>query len=91
MQARSGGRSVRWHCLGVAQGVRWSRPGAYTSPCPKPLSGLLPQGAALIARYVGGGGELDKAALDTLATFRPAYLCVLRPEQLGSVQLSVLW
>lgn len=47
--------------------------------------------AALIARYVGGGGQLDKAALDTLATFRPAYLCFLRPEQLGSVQLSVLW
>lgn len=76
---------------GGGTGVRWSRPGAYTSPCPKPLSGLLPQVAALIARYVGGGGELDKAALDTLATFRPAYLCVLRPEQLGSVQLSVLW
>lgn len=76
---------------GVAQGVRWSRPGGYTSPCPKPLSGLLPQVAALIARYVGGGGQLDKATLDTLATFRPAYLCSLRPEQLGSVQLSVLW
>ncbi|XP_017895932.1 PREDICTED: mesothelin isoform X2 [Capra hircus] len=53
--------------------------------------GVDVQVAALIARYVGGGGELDKAALDTLATFRPAYLCVLRPEQLGSVQLSVLW
>ncbi|KAI4531427.1 hypothetical protein MG293_017941 [Ovis ammon polii] len=53
--------------------------------------GVDAQVAALIARYVGGGGELDKAALDTLATFRPAYLCVLRPEQLGSVQLSVLW
>uniref|UniRef100_A0A8C6CP80 Mesothelin n=1 Tax=Moschus moschiferus TaxID=68415 RepID=A0A8C6CP80_MOSMO len=58
---------------------------------PQALSGLLPQVAALIARYVGGGGQLDKAALDTLATFRPAYLCFLRPEQLGSVQLSVLW
>nr|XP_020742114.1 mesothelin isoform X2 [Odocoileus virginianus texanus] len=53
--------------------------------------GVDAQVAALIARYVGGGGQLDKAALDTLATFRPAYLCFLRPEQLGSVQLSVLW
>lgn len=75
----------------MAQVVRWSRPRAYISPCPKPLSGLLPQVAALIARYVGGGGQLDKAALDTLAIFRPAYLCFLRPEQLDSVQLSVLW
>ncbi|ELR62890.1 Mesothelin [Bos mutus] len=53
--------------------------------------GVDAQVAALIARYVGGGGQLDKAALDTLATFRPAYLCFLRPEQLDSVQLSVLW
>lgn len=53
---------------------------------PWPLSGLLPQVAALIARYVGGGGELDKAALDTLATFRPAYLCVSPPRAAGPVQ-----
>ncbi|KAF3818805.1 hypothetical protein GH733_012222 [Mirounga leonina] len=47
--------------------------------------------AALIARYVAGGGQLDKASLDTLATFSPTYLCFLSPEQLGSVQPSVLW
>ncbi|XP_034878350.1 LOW QUALITY PROTEIN: mesothelin [Mirounga leonina] len=55
------------------------------------LSGFLPQVAALIARYVAGGGQLDKASLDTLATFSPTYLCFLSPEQLGSVQPSVLW
>lgn len=49
------------------------------------------QVAALIARYVAGGGELDQATLDVLATFSPAYLCFLSPEQLGSVQHSVLW
>ncbi|XP_035939067.1 mesothelin-like [Halichoerus grypus] len=49
------------------------------------------QVAALIARYVAGGGQLDKASLDTLATFGPMYLCFLSPEQLGSVQPSVLW
>ncbi|XP_021553662.1 mesothelin-like [Neomonachus schauinslandi] len=49
------------------------------------------QVAALIARYVAGGGQLDKASLDTLATFGPTYLCFLSPEQLGSVQPSVLW
>ncbi|XP_044088534.1 mesothelin-like isoform X1 [Neovison vison] len=49
------------------------------------------QVAALIARYVAGGGELDQATLDMLATFRPAYLCFLSLEQLRSVQHSVLW
>ncbi|XP_027967505.1 mesothelin isoform X3 [Eumetopias jubatus] len=49
------------------------------------------QVAALIARYVAGGGRLDKASLDTLATFGPTYLCFLSPEQLSSVQPSVLW
>lgn len=58
--------------------------------CPMPLSGLLPQVAALIARYVGGGGQLDGATLDILATFRPTYLCFLSPEQLSSIQLSVV-
>ena len=47
--------------------------------------------AALIACYVAGGGQLDKATLDVLATFSPTYLCVLSPEQLGSVQHSVIW
>ncbi|XP_057603876.1 mesothelin isoform X1 [Hippopotamus amphibius kiboko] len=49
------------------------------------------QVTALIARYVGGGGQLDKATLDALASFHPTYLCFLSPEQLGSVQLSVVW
>ncbi|XP_059011182.1 mesothelin-like isoform X2 [Mustela lutreola] len=49
------------------------------------------QVAALIARYVAGGGKLDQATLDMLATFRPAYLCFLSLEQLRSVQHSVLW
>lgn len=60
-------------------------------PDPRLLRGLLPQVAALIARYVAGGGELDQATLDMLATFRPAYLCFLSLEQLRSVQHSVLW
>ncbi|XP_073648641.1 mesothelin [Tursiops truncatus] len=47
--------------------------------------------AALIARYVGGGGQLDKATLDTLATFPATYLCLLSPEQLGFTQLNVVW
>nr|XP_030728007.1 mesothelin [Globicephala melas] len=47
--------------------------------------------AALIARYVGGGGQLDKATLDTLATFPATYLCLLSPEQLGFMQLNVVW
>lgn len=59
-------------------------------PAPSPLSGLLPQVAALIARYVGGG-ELDKATLDTLATFRPAYLCVLRPRAGWAQCSSACW
>uniref|UniRef100_A0A8C3XBI1 Mesothelin n=1 Tax=Catagonus wagneri TaxID=51154 RepID=A0A8C3XBI1_9CETA len=49
--------------------------------------GMDAQVAALIARYVRGGGRLDNATLDTLATFQPMYLCFLCPEQLdlGSV------
>ncbi|XP_036680471.1 mesothelin [Balaenoptera musculus] len=53
--------------------------------------GMDAQVAALIARYVGGGGQLDKATLDTLATFPATYLCLLSPEQLGFMQLNVVW
>ncbi|KAF6125874.1 mesothelin [Phyllostomus discolor] len=49
-----------------------------------------PQVAALIARYVMGGGQLDKVTLDMLASFHPTYLCSLSPEQLGLVQDDVL-
>lgn len=49
------------------------------------------QVAALIARYVVGGGQLDKVTLDLLASFHPAYLCSLSPEQLGYVQPDVVW
>ncbi|XP_015992158.2 mesothelin isoform X3 [Rousettus aegyptiacus] len=49
------------------------------------------QVAALIARYLVGGGQLDKATLDTLASFHPTYLCFLSPEQLRSVQQDVVW
>ncbi|XP_053527635.1 mesothelin [Artibeus jamaicensis] len=49
-----------------------------------------PQVAALIARYVAGGGQLDNATLDTLASFPPTYLCSLSPEQLGLVHEDVL-
>ncbi|XP_026899521.1 mesothelin isoform X1 [Acinonyx jubatus] len=49
------------------------------------------QVAALIARYLVGGGQLDKATLDTLAAFHPTYLCFLSPEQLESVHHSVVW
>ncbi|XP_003124743.2 mesothelin [Sus scrofa] len=52
--------------------------------------GMDAQVAALIARYVGGGGQLDGATLDILATFCPTYLCFLSPEQLSSIQLSVV-
>ncbi|XP_032460802.1 mesothelin isoform X2 [Phocoena sinus] len=53
--------------------------------------GMDAQVAALIARYVVGGGQLDKATLDTLATFPTTYLCLLSPEQLGFMQLNVVW
>ncbi|XP_043417026.1 mesothelin-like [Prionailurus bengalensis] len=49
------------------------------------------QVAALIARYLVEGGQLDKATLDTLAAFHPTYLCFLSPEQLESVHHSVVW
>lgn len=58
---------------------------------PQGTRGLLPQVAALIARYLVGGGQLDKATLDTLAAFHPTYLCFLSPEQLESVHHSVVW
>ncbi|XP_032315356.1 mesothelin isoform X4 [Camelus ferus] len=57
----------------------------------QPPSGLFPQVAALIARYVVRGGQLDKATLETLATLHPTYLCLLSPEQLGSMSLNVVW
>ncbi|XP_032956981.1 mesothelin isoform X1 [Rhinolophus ferrumequinum] len=49
------------------------------------------QVAALIARYLVVGDQLDNATLDMLASFRPTYLCFLSPEQLGSVQQDVVW
>ncbi|XP_045396994.1 mesothelin isoform X1 [Lemur catta] len=49
------------------------------------------QVAALIARYVSGGGQLHRDTLDALAGFRPAYLCSFSPEQLGAVPPSILW
>lgn len=49
------------------------------------------QVAALIARYVGVGGQLDKATLDMLASFRPAYLCSFSPEHLSSMRQDVVW
>lgn len=49
------------------------------------------QVAALTARYLMRGGRLDKAPLDTLATFQSPYLCFLSPEQLGSVQGRAIW
>lgn len=60
-------------------------------PAPRHLTGILPQVAALIARYVAGGGQLDKVTLDLLASFHPAYLCSLSPEQLAYVQQDVVW
>jgi hypothetical protein len=58
---------------------------------PRHFSGLLPQAAALVARYLLGKGQLDKDTLDTLANIRPTYLCILSPEQLDSVPPRVLW
>lgn len=63
----------------------------YVSSCPEASHWVLPQVAALIARYLVGGGRLDKATLDLLASFHPAYLCSLSPEQLGDVQQDVVW
>ncbi|KAM7149278.1 mesothelin-like isoform 1-T1 [Molossus nigricans] len=48
------------------------------------------QVAALIARYLVGGGQLDKVTLDMLANFHPSYLCFLSPEHLGLVQENVV-
>ncbi|XP_054442745.1 mesothelin-like [Pteronotus mesoamericanus] len=50
-----------------------------------------PQVAALIARYLVGGGQLDNVTLDMLARFHPAYLCSLSPEELGFLQQDVVW
>lgn len=49
------------------------------------------QVAALIARYLVGGGQLDKVTLDMLASFHPTYICSLSPEQLSLVQQDVVW
>ncbi|XP_037364017.2 mesothelin-like, partial [Talpa occidentalis] len=49
------------------------------------------QVAALIVRYVAGGGQLDHATLTALAAVCPASLCALSPQQLRSVPPSVLW
>ncbi|XP_017499307.3 mesothelin [Manis javanica] len=49
------------------------------------------QVAALTACYLMRGGRLDKAPLDTLATFQSPYLCFLSPERLGSVQGHAIW
>ncbi|XP_066134468.1 mesothelin-like [Saccopteryx bilineata] len=48
------------------------------------------QVAALIARYLVGGGQLDKVTLDMLASFHPTYLCSLSPEQLSFMQQDVV-
>ncbi|KAM8780167.1 mesothelin-like [Rhynchonycteris naso] len=48
------------------------------------------QVAALIARYVVEGGQLDKVTLDMLASFHPTYLCSLSPEQLSFMQQDVV-
>ncbi|XP_007453737.1 PREDICTED: mesothelin [Lipotes vexillifer] len=53
--------------------------------------GMDAQVAALIARHVGGGGQLDKATLDTLDTFPATYLCLLSPEQRDFMQLNIAW
>ncbi|XP_008047585.1 mesothelin [Carlito syrichta] len=49
------------------------------------------QVAALISRYLMGSRQLDKDTLDTLAAFRPIYLCSFRPENLGAVPPSIIW
>ncbi|XP_006146423.1 mesothelin [Tupaia chinensis] len=49
------------------------------------------QVAALVTRYLGGGGQLDMDTLQALSAFPPASLCLLSPGQLGPVQPSVLW
>ncbi|XP_004373427.1 mesothelin [Trichechus manatus latirostris] len=52
---------------------------------------LLPQVAALIARYVACGVQVDEDTLATVATLSPAYLCLLSPEQLEFLQPNILW
>ncbi|XP_035877014.1 mesothelin isoform X1 [Phyllostomus discolor] len=79
---------TRWE--GSAEGEAVQALGDASLPAPRHLTGLLPQVAALIARYVMGGGQLDKVTLDMLASFHPTYLCSLSPEQLGLVQDDVL-
>lgn len=48
------------------------------------------QVAALIKRYVAGGGHLDPDTMQDLADFLPFYICSLSPELLGHVQESVI-
>ncbi|KAL4835768.1 hypothetical protein H8958_004775 [Nasalis larvatus] len=55
------------------------------------FSGLLPQVATLIDRFVMGRGQLDKDTLDTLTAFCPGCLCSLSPEQLSSMPPSIIW
>ncbi|KAM5227314.1 mesothelin [Ctenodactylus gundi] len=47
--------------------------------------------AALMAHSLLGPGRLDRDTLDILAGFPAAYLCILSPEQLGSLPPSVMW
>ncbi|XP_012593320.2 mesothelin [Microcebus murinus] len=49
------------------------------------------QVAALIARFVSGGGQLQGDTLDALAGFRPTYLCSFGPAQLGAVPPTLIW
>ncbi|XP_045141896.1 mesothelin [Echinops telfairi] len=49
------------------------------------------QVAALIARYVAGGAQVDEGALGTVATIHPASLCLFSPEQLSLLQPRLLW
>lgn len=48
------------------------------------------QVAALVKRYVAGGGHLDLDTMQDLADFLPFYICSLSPELLGHVQESVI-
>ncbi|XP_007955680.1 mesothelin [Orycteropus afer afer] len=52
---------------------------------------LLPQVAALIARFVAGGARVDPGTLATVAALSPAHLCRFSPEQLGLLEPHRLW
>lgn len=71
--------------------MRLYRRGGICLFLPKAPQWPPPQVAVLIARYLVGGGQMDKATLDTLAAFRPTYLCLLSPEQLDSMPHNVVW